>query len=468
MCPFMCGSTFTKRKNASKHARLAICAKAKELTPEERASLLARCVQPVKPRDICEICGITLEGRGHLPKHLASAAHLAKLEESTVAVMRRTQVTCLCGSTYESGRVKRHIRTMKHKIWKEMKDKADEANSKKELDMIAAQDMKEKYIDLADGTNFQRFRLFDESKVKFVDALEAELYLEEPSHDIDVSSEEEEVAASVAKIQKRLAFAIPKLIQKREAKKKAHARKLELRRTRNRMAFDGSINKAWGRALTFNVVLTSCLPYIILVKKEGSEEQAQGKANFKEGEGVYNLYKTTCKIMDRSCKEPIFLHCFSRSIDGVPPALPVNQYAVLSVDNARVCRGKHCNYLAVNDKSSWGVTSLNREMIAKHGYDFLVNFERMDDMILLGFELMKALLEPPLAPKLVDSFDPSPEEIDDIFESIERADADDELSRIIRSKAADKIKYEAKLIYSDYKAGKFDAKNCKMKLSRLH
>ena len=467
-CPFKCGSTFTKRKNANKHARLAICAQAKELTPEERANRLAQSVQSVKPPDFCKICELPLGGRGRLAKHLASAAHLAKLEESTVASKRRPQVTCLCGSTYESGRGKQHNRTMKHKIWEEMKNKADEVNSKKEMDMIAAQNMKQKYIDLADGTNVQRFRLFNESKVKFVDVMEAELYLEEPSHDIDVSSEEEEVAASVAKIQKHLAFAIPKLIQKREAKKKAHARKLEFQRSGKRLAFDGSISQAWGRALTFNVVLISCLPYRILFKREGSEEEAQGKVDFKKGQGVYKLYKTTCKIMDRSCNEPIMLHCFSRSKDGVPPALQADQYAVLSVDNARMCRGNRCDYLAINDKSSWGMTSLNHELIARHGLDFLTNFEKVDDMIVLGWELTKAQLEPPPAPKPVDSFNLSHEEIEEIIESVERADADDELSRVIRSKAADKVKYEAKLIYSDYKAGKFDAKTCKMKLSQLH
>lgn len=109
--------------------------------------------------------------------------------------------------------------------------------------------------------------------------------------------------------------------------------------------------------------------------------------------------------------------------------------------------------------------SLDHKMIARSGPVFQVHPDQMDDMLILGLQLEIALLKKLPVPTVDVSYNPSPEEIEAKLQRDERARVDDELNRIIRSGAAGKAKYEAKLFFSDYKAGKFDVKACQKRLS---
>ena len=142
--------------------------------------------------------------------------------------------------------------------------------------------------------------------------------------------------------------------------------KMKAQTLHNRFRYNSRMNEAEGRALSFVVIMTSCLPSRRKLMLNGEEEEAQGKKDIVIGPATHWTYYARLKVTDGSTYQPLKLWFFSTSFDHIPPALGADKVVVLGIDNVRCTKKRGVRYLSANDSSSWALFSLAGEIMCAY------------------------------------------------------------------------------------------------------
>lgn len=319
----------------------------------------------------------------------------------------RERVTCECGSSYRAGEGKAHLGTLKHRAWaQEEADRAQRATEEREREGMAKEDTQVKHIYLFDTktSSLQPFKLYKDAEAyksdpdKQLKEWLAPGTISGQDRDADALSDEEMVSAEVKACEEKFD---PSWVEEGAVRLIQHEFRglLELdttemsreqtnhvkRNYEHRYRFNGRIREADGMALCYVAVMISCFPPKQLYKTQSKEASDKVGHEVKRRGHPFQLYKTTCRIIDRSCRdEPMLLHIFSREEGGVPSPLKENEMRIIAVHKGRVSNsGRQADhYLSVSDYSSWVVCSLGGKIVEWHGKPFSPPPESLVDTLL--------------------------------------------------------------------------------------
>ena len=337
----------------------------------------------------------------------------SRSEEGQEAGRKRTRkharIACDCGSIHRAGDHRAHLTTQKHKAWVEEEAvKAQKAITDRECAEMANEDILGKFAPLLDteASRPMLLKLFKERAFYGRDAAEVIKELLPPEavsgleRDDNVSNEEIMVAAPLKSYRERfeeiLAHAVAVHRIQEEFRLYAETDTTEMskeqakhvkRNYEHRYRFDGNIMEAKSRGLCFVAVMTSCFPPRKFVKTQSEEASDKRRRLVKRQGRPFRQYKTTCKIIDRSCSDqPQMLHLFSRDVDRMPTPLRKNQICLIAVHKGRASFSNKTGtrYLSASDYSSWVVFSLTGHIELRAGKPFCPFYASLTDMLLLA------------------------------------------------------------------------------------